>query len=151
MERRITEEDVTKYTLDWLSDRGWSIISFDFPQSGTGIVIHPNNRVSKSKGSFIPDIVCYKDGVVLFFENKDRFLLSDFDKVNNIRSTTEYSESIGSLLSVVEYNDLRYGVCIAYSEKALRRSLSYSDNVDFILFLRDDNIEIAFDPYDVFV
>jgi hypothetical protein len=37
MERRITEEQVTKAILDWLEANDWKIICFDFPQSGTGV------------------------------------------------------------------------------------------------------------------
>lgn len=39
----MTEEQVTKALLQHLTDNGWHIVSFDFPQSGTGKVLHPNN------------------------------------------------------------------------------------------------------------
>ena len=74
MERRITEEQLTKALLLWLEAHGWIIICFDFPQSGTGIALHRNKQSgsSKNKGSFIPDIVVIKNETVLFFENKDK-------------------------------------------------------------------------------
>lgn len=39
----MTEEQVTKALLQYLTDNGWHIVCFDFPQSGTGKVLHPNN------------------------------------------------------------------------------------------------------------
>lgn len=84
MERRLTEEQITKAIIDWLEGQEWQIICYDFPQSGTGISLHPNEelRITKNKGAIIPDIVAIKGTIVLFFENKDRFVLSDFVKVS---------------------------------------------------------------------
>lgn len=39
----MTEEQVTKAILQYLQNKGWHIVCFDFPQSGTGRVLHPNN------------------------------------------------------------------------------------------------------------
>ena len=52
------EEQVTKNILDWLEGNGWKIICYDFPQSGTGVLLHLNNsnRTEKNKGGIIPDI-----------------------------------------------------------------------------------------------
>ena len=41
------EEHVTKATLKWLLANGWEIVCFDFPQSGTGRFLHPNNAESE--------------------------------------------------------------------------------------------------------
>ena len=41
----MTEEQVTKALLQHLTDNGWHIVCFDFPQSGTGRVLHPNNVI----------------------------------------------------------------------------------------------------------
>ena len=39
------------------AQKGWYIVCFDFPQSGTGILIHPDSgRSEKNKGSINPDI-----------------------------------------------------------------------------------------------
>ena len=51
------EEKVTISILKWLKKNDWKIISYDFPQSGTGLLIHPNStigRTSKNKGGIIP-------------------------------------------------------------------------------------------------
>ena len=86
MERRITEEQMTKAIIDWLEINSWEIICFDFPQSGTGVSLHLNNelRITKNKGAFIPDIVAIKNENVIFFENKDRFVINDFIKIQNL-------------------------------------------------------------------
>ena len=39
----MTEESVTKSILKWLMQNNWIIVCFDFPQSGTGHFLHPNN------------------------------------------------------------------------------------------------------------
>ena len=87
------EEDVTKAIIKKLVSAGWEIICYDFPQSGTGRVLHPNDRDSKTLGAIIPDIVAIKAGIVLDFENKDRFVLSDFEKIDNLRNSEDYSKS----------------------------------------------------------
>src|SRR3989344_4038473 len=75
----ITEAFVTTKTIEWLKERGWGILSMDYPQSGTGFVLHPEGTKSKTEGAIIPDIVATKSGVGLIFENKDRFNLGDFN------------------------------------------------------------------------
>ena len=68
------EENVTKNILQWLQINKWEIICFDFPQSGTGVLLHLNdiNRTEKNKGGIIPDIIAVKNGIAVFFENKDK-------------------------------------------------------------------------------
>ena len=86
------EEQVTKALLKWLIDNNWKIICFDFPQSGTGRVLHPNNaNDEKNKDSIIPDIVAVKDEVCVFFENKDRFYYPDYKKQHSLIISDDYS------------------------------------------------------------
>ena len=78
----MSEEEVTNSIMDWLESCGWEIVSFDFPQSGTGRTLHPNPDVrehTKNKGGIIPDIVAIRNGIAAFFENKDRYVHSDFE------------------------------------------------------------------------
>ena len=154
MERRITEEQVTKVILNWLESNDWKIICFDFPQSGTGISLHPNQelRTSKNKGAFIPDIVSVRNGVVLFFENKDRFVLSDFLKTKELRQTSDYSNSISKLLSEYNFSKVFYGVGLAHSEKSELKTNEHLDKIDFVVFLKQNNtINVNFDPNEVFL
>lgn len=149
MERRVTEEQITKAILNWLEANEWEIICFDFPQSGTGVSMHPNEelRTTKNKGAFIPDIVAIKNGVVLFFENKDRFLLPDFIKVQKLKQTTDYTVSIEKFLADFNYSKIFYGVCLAHTDKTELKTNEHLDKIDFaVFFQQDSSIKVAFDP-----
>jgi len=66
------EEKVTKNILAWLESNGWEIISYDFPQSGTGVLLHLNSdkRTEKNKGGIIPDIIAVKNKIGVFMESE---------------------------------------------------------------------------------
>lgn len=147
----MTEEQVTKLLLEWLISNNWDIISFDFPQSGTGKHLHPNKDFrqsgTKNEKSFIPDIVTVKDGVALFFENKNRFFLDDFIKLNNIKIEKNYSESINKLLSKYSVDNIYYGIGAIYNKAFIEQSKNYLNHIDFILLVdkeivifKDDSI-----------
>lgn len=149
----MTEETVTKLLLCWLENNGWEIICYDFPQSGTGICLHPNPefRTTKNKDSFIPDIVAYKNGIVVFFENKDRFVLDDFIKVERLRDLSLYSHSIGSLLKEIEYQQILYGIGLPFSERNADKCNSQLTKVDFVLFCEpESSVVVLYDPFDAF-
>lgn len=153
MERRITEEQLTKAILEWLITNNWEIICYDFPQSGTGLSIHPNEelRTTKNKGAIIPDIVALKNGTVIFFENKDRFVLDDFIKVQDLRDKNDYSNSIQRLLAEFKYSKILYGVGLVHSENAEQKTNLHLDKVDFAIFYQGDkSIKIQFDPNKLF-
>lgn len=135
---KMKEEDVTKAILMKLVSTGWKIVCYDFPQSGTGRVLHPNDRESKTLGAIIPDIVAIKDGVVVDFENKDRFVLSDFEKIDNLRHSTEYSESWNLLLAGYQYSHIYYGVGMPMSDTNYSKAEEYRSKVDFIVYLNED-------------
>lgn len=153
MERRITEEQATKAILDWLEVNEWKIICFDFPQSGTGVSLHPNEelRTTKNKGAFIPDIVAIKSENVIFFENKDRFVLADFVKVQDLRNNNNYSNSIQRLLAEFEYSEIFYGVGLVHSEGTEQKTNTHLDKIDFSVFYYGNNtINIHYDPKKLF-
>ena len=140
----MTEEDVTKSILKWLIQNGWNIICFDFPQSGTGIFLHPNNSSSKNKDSVNIDIVAVKGGECLFFENKDRFYFQDYKKIYKLKTENNYSRDIGKLLK--EYNNISkfYGIGLPTSAHK-KKSKASINLVDFIIGVNDDKtIEILF-------
>ena len=149
MERRITEEQTTKTILDWLEAKHWKIICFDFPQSGTGVSLHPNEefRTTKNRGAFIPDIVAIKSGTVLFFENKARFVLDDFIKIQELRRNKHYSSSIERLLREFEYSEILYGVGLVHSANTEQKTNLHLDKVDFAIFYHSNKIiKIQYDP-----
>jgi len=153
MERRITEEQLTKLIINWLESNDWEIISFDFPQSGTGISLHPNEniRTSKNKASIIPDIVAIKNKTVIFFENKDRFVITDFVKTEYLKQTSDYSISISKLLQKFTYSAIYYGIGIPYNE---RNKKNIDDNllkIDFSILVNPDyTISVHFDRMKIF-
>ena len=144
MARGIKEEEVTKKMLKWLVHSGWEIICFDFPQSGTGRQLHPNDRSSKTKGIIIPDIVALKDGVVVDFENKDRFFFSDFEKVEELRNTDDYCNDWARLLSGRTYHNIYYGIGMPYTNNNHSKAEEFAYMVDFIVYLKEDgNFQIT--------
>jgi hypothetical protein len=130
------EEKVTIEILKWLELNNWTILTYDFPQSGTGISLHPNIDVrvrTKNKGAIIPDIVAVKGSICLFFENKDKLTLSDFDKIEEIKQRNDYSEAINNLLKDCDIDKIYFG--IGYGKQAKPKEITdeYFNKVDFII------------------
>ena len=136
----MTEEQVTKAVLNWLEKNGWKIICFDFPQSGTGVSLHPNEeiRTTKNRGAIIPDIVAIKGRSVVFFENKDRFVLDDFLKIKELRKSSNYSNSIKKLLSGCNYEQIVYGVGLPITDDAEKKTMENLEKIDFAVFVSAD-------------
>ena len=143
------EERVTINILTWLEENDWQIICYDFPQSGTGVLLHPNsdeNRTTKNKGGIIPDILATRNSVALFFENKDRFVLSDFEKLKEIKTLGNYSNSLNIILSDFNVTSVYYGIGIPAIEKHIKKSLENIDEIDFLISsLENGEIQINFD------
>lgn len=155
MERCLTmkEERVTINILNWLESNGWEIICYDFPQSGTGVLLHSNskeNRKTKNKGGIIPDILATRNSVALFFENKDRFVLSDFEKIKAIKTKGNYSDSLNKILFNFNVTSIFYGIGIPAIEKQVKKSLDNIEGIDFLLStLENGEVEINFDVNEV--
>lgn len=126
------EEQVTKAILKWLLDNHWEIICFDFPQSGTGRLLHPNGANEKNKGAINPDIVAVRNGVCLFFENKDRFYFPDYEKVNNLIVDNDYTDDIAQLLAGHTVDVFFYGIGLPTSKHS-KGSKNAAHLVDFIV------------------
>lgn len=155
MERRLImrEERVTINILNWLEKNGWQIVCYDFPQSGTGILLHPNgdNRTEKNKGGIVPDIIAVKEDTALFFENKDRFYQPDFDKLFEIKSENNFSDSLSQLLSGFSISKMVFGIGIPEEKKHLEKSKTQLDKIDFLITTDDNkNVKVHFDIEKVF-
>ena len=140
----MTEEQVTKAILQWLLSNNWKIICYDFPQSGTGKFLHPNDSKEKNKDTINPDIVAVRDDKCLFFENKGYFYFPDFQKVQYLRTTNDYSNAIGNLLAGYNIRCIKYG--IGYPSKAHKAKAKKSAQmVDFIVGVdEENNVEILY-------
>lgn len=147
------EEKVTKNLLTWLQLNGWTIVCFDFPQSGTGVLLHPNsddNRTTKNKGGIIPDILAIRNSVALFFENKDRFFLSDFEKIREIKTLGNFSNSLESILSSYNINAIYYGIGIPAIIKHINKSLENIEGIDFLVStFENGDVQINFDKNEI--
>jgi hypothetical protein len=140
------EVQVTQAMLRWLLDREWKIICYDFPQSGTGKMLHPNGSVEKNKKGIIPDIVAVRDGICIFSENKDRFYLPDYEKQYSIKTENEYSEAISLLLKGHAVHSIYYGIGLPES-KHKKGSCDAAHLVDFILTVAEDkSVNAVYNP-----
>ena len=147
------EENVTKNILIWLQSYGWNIVSYDFPQSGTGVLLHPNtdeNRTAKNKGGIIPDILATRNSVAIFFENKDRFALSDFEKLKEIKTIGNFSNSLNTILSDFNVTSIYYGIGIPEIEKHIKKSMENIAELDFLIStLENGEVQIIFDKNEI--
>ena len=151
MARRLTEEQVAKSIIRWLVRNGWTIIAFDFPQSGTGRCLHPNDTDSKTDGIWIPDIVAHKGNNLIFFENKDRYVYNDFEKVERLKNTTCYSMAIKEITQGYEYESIHYGIGFTQSPSNISKAASNLDMIDFLVTAIDkDNASVEYDPHHIF-
>jgi hypothetical protein len=139
----ISEEHVTRSLLTHLKSNGWNIICFDYPQSGTGRVLHPNKSSSKNLDSIIPDIVAVKDRICLVFENKNRFYLPDFQKLHSLITENQYSDDFDVLLANNSVNKMYFGIGIplsGYTTKCKKNQ----DLVDFIIGVEEGDCEVLY-------
>lgn len=151
----MTEEKITLKIIEWLKNMDWKIICFDFPQSGTGITLHPNDefrdKKTKNKSGIIPDIVAYKNGIVVFFENKNRFYYDDFVKVKELKDNNNYTRSIEKLLSSYAVDRIFYGIGILNKQKDLEKAVQLQEWIDFIVSVSIDNeVSIIIDQQNLF-
>lgn len=145
MERRVTEEWVTKTIIQWLRVNGWTILAFDFPQSGTGRIFKSDFQSnSKNKESIIPDIIAIKSQVVTIFENKDRYYFPDFLKVEGLRVNNKYSESLKIFLARQPYNKIFYGVGLPVTLLNRGAVEKHKGKTDFIINCNIEGLEVFF-------
>lgn len=149
------EERVTINILNWLESNGWKIIGYDFPQSGTGVLLHPNsdeNRTTKNKGGIIPDILAIRNSVALFFENKDRFVVSDFEKLREIKTLGNFSNSLNTILADYNVTSIYYGIGIPAIERHINKSLENINGIDFLVCVSECNeVLVKYDKFGILI
>lgn len=136
----MTEEKLTKTILAWLEETGWEIVAFDFPQSGTGIMLHPTiaDRAHKNSDTIIPDIIASKNGLAVIFENKNRFVAADFEKVFLAKSSSLFNASLTALLKGIPPEKMFWGIGLPFSTNSLNKASTMLNNIDFVVFVEDD-------------
>lgn len=140
----ITEEFVTTKLVSWLKSNGWRILCFDFPQSGTGFCLRPNGSVSKTKDVIIPDIVAEKDNCGVVFENKDRFFLGDFNKVEKLRLSSNYVDGLKVLFAGELPSKMFYGISFPNFEYQLAKAEPFLKKTDFLVTVTPDGKVIEY-------
>lgn len=145
----MTEEKLTKVILKKLTDCNWTILAFDFPQSGTGKMIHPDDGNEKNKDGIIPDIVAVKGSICLFLENKDRIDIGDFQKIASLRTENCYKDGIAKLLNGHPVESICYGIglpLLSWNSK----SCDLLKKVDFIVGATEKGgVEFLYNPKNI--
>ncbi|MGL4669636.1 MAG: hypothetical protein ACRCVG_03430 [Methanobacteriaceae archaeon] len=127
------EEFITKTIIRYLEKFKWNIFSFDYPQSGTGFLIHPNERNTKNKESIIPDIIANKNNYCIIMENKSYFQIDDFLKLYNLKNSRNYSNDLNKLMKNLEVDTFFYGVGLPNEADIMKNSLESMNYIDFLI------------------
>lgn len=127
------EEFVTRSIIDFLKIKGWKIFTFDYPQSGRGHLIQPNDRTHKNKKSIIPDIIAYKDSKCIIMENKPYFYPEDFTKLDDLRNNEIYTNSLKNLIYRLNCDKIFYGIGLPNTVDIFSKDEQIINLVDFII------------------
>jgi hypothetical protein len=88
-----------------------------------------------TKGKIPTLVYNNRNGTSLFFENKDRFVLSDFQKLHHIKTSGEYDTAIADLLNKYPTDIIYYGIGLP-TAKLLEKKMSEHDYlIDFVIAL----------------
>lgn len=126
------EEFITKKIVNFLKEKGYTIISFDFPQSGTGIMLHPDKTAKKNEG-IKPDILAFKGNLMIAMENKNRYWKKDFEKLNILKASGCYKRVLDELQNRYKTTTLRVGVGIPDEESVVSKAIKSADLIDFVI------------------
>ena len=129
----VTEELVTLSIIRFLKSMKFDIISFDFPQSGTGMVLHPNNRLGKNEGVLIPDVIAKNSTKLLILEDKDHYDRSDVVKLRKLKTGETHSREIDKLVDEFALVSVAYGIGIPDEPKHVDRAKKEACDLDVIL------------------
>lgn len=133
----MNEEFVTKSIIYYLKENGWNIFAFDYPQSGTGFLIHPNDRLEKNKESIIPDIIANKESICIIMENKSYYYEKDFIKLDNLKNDISYSDDLNNILKRLNCKNIKYGIGLPEKDFISNKSNEHINLVDFIITVDD--------------
>jgi len=136
----MNEEFITKSFLKFLIDRDWEILSYDFPQSGTGLSLQPNQIFkqpeTKNEGMITPDIIAFKNGIGLLSENKPYFDKQDIGKLKKIKRG-DYSEDLHRVFGVRKISRLYLGVVLLDIQSEISKAQQYISAIDFIFAINN--------------
>lgn len=146
----LREEFITKAILRYLDSKGWRILAFDYPQSGTGIPLHPTKgpNCAKNLGAITPDIVASKDQTLLILENKPGFYKGDVQKLKAVKAG-EYSESIRMVFGISDFS-IKVGIGIGDSLRDREKALLCTGILAVILWVdKKGNAHQAYSSFEL--
>lgn len=132
------EERVTEAIEEHLEAEGWTMFAVDYPTSGSGLRLHPNDREEGTKhaGSIVPDVVAYRGTTVLVAESKPYFDPADARKLGAI-ARGKYSESLRRRVYATDIGTVRTALAFpAENRDAVVSDLL--DGVDSLLLVEAD-------------
>jgi hypothetical protein len=88
----LEEREITLALRDYLLVRGWQILSIHFPGAQGGLSISVSGKLKR----WVPDIIAYKNKIVLVGESKPRFSHKDVDKLNRMFNDPQFIEKLRS-------------------------------------------------------
>lgn len=154
MAGRMTEEIITRTILNWLKIDGWLILSFDYPQSGTGYALRPDGdglKGSKNLGTLIPDVIAVKNEVTIFFENKVFFFQGDIDALLSLREDAAYAPAIRTLHQNQPTHRSMVGVGLLHTPSNIEKLFNVEQFLDFAVAIGpNSNVKVLLDRNAIF-
>lgn len=129
----MNEEFVTKSIIHYLKRKRWNIFAFDYPQSGSGFLIHPNDRLHKNKKAIIPDIIANKKSTCIIMENKPYYYEKDFFKLANLKSDANYCDDLNMILKQLNCKNIKYGIGLPEKDFLQNKSEEHMELIDFVI------------------
>jgi len=127
----MTEEFVTEKIILFLEKNGYKILAYDYPGTGTGLMLHPDKFRDKNEG-IKPDIVAAKGPTLLIIENKAYCSREDVYKLSELKSS-RYKSDIENLLKMTGTSFLKTCIGIPDNPKEINKALDNKLLVDIIL------------------
>lgn len=131
------EEAITLAVVNFLKSKGFVIIAFDYPGSGSGLRLSPEERGSKNNG-MIPDIIACCGAILIIIESKPTFVLDDVNKLQPLRDGTDYFKALQRLMQLSNTHVILYGVCFEHNDRQNAKANNYKDKLDFVLTVSAD-------------
>lgn len=138
------EEKVTLAIIEFLKAADWEILSFDYPQSGTGVTIHPANRQmgAKRENTITPDIIALKIDNLIVMENKVYFSAEDVKKLRKVKKGV-FTRSLRYNFPDINWQKIWVGLGISDKDKELRKALANQPVFDFLLSVTSEGVVSA--------
>lgn len=132
------EERITDRIVDFLEELGWTVLSFDYPETGLGVTLHPDDREpgTKNAGMIVPDVIAIQGNTLMIMENKPYFDESDADKLNKVRGGN-YSDSLNQKFPSEDWEKVRVGLGVP-SGRSIEKAQSCESKVDFLIAVSED-------------